>query len=200
MAFFDADLAVNNSELNELNIFKHKTENGEKKGILYFSRGDVTIEMAAVVKNNGGIEKGNDQRTCLQDRRRRADLGHRRDEVRQLPRVLHAHRRREARQGPRRPSSRARTPSGGPTSTMSSTASRATIRSTVGAVTTPSTVATARTNSSETSAMTSSTAAGQGQAEGKPRCRHLRLRSDADQHECRHGSQVQRTWPWTSSS
>ena len=59
MAFFDADLAVNNSELNELNIFKHKTENGEKKGILYFSRGDVTIEMAAVVKNNGGIEKGN---------------------------------------------------------------------------------------------------------------------------------------------
>lgn len=58
MVAFDADKAVNNSELNELNIFKKKTENWEKKGILYFQRGDVTIEMAAIVKNDKGEEKG----------------------------------------------------------------------------------------------------------------------------------------------
>jgi len=58
MVAFDADKAVDNSKLNELNIFKKKTDNWEKKGILYFQRGDVTIEMAAVVKNNKGVESG----------------------------------------------------------------------------------------------------------------------------------------------
>lgn len=58
MVAFDADMAVDNSKLPELKMFEGKTENYEKKGILYFQKGDDTIEMAALIKNKGGQEKG----------------------------------------------------------------------------------------------------------------------------------------------
>ena len=38
MAFFDADLPVNNSELPELEILGKKVQVSKKKGILYFRR------------------------------------------------------------------------------------------------------------------------------------------------------------------
>lgn len=59
MVAFDADMSVDNSKLPELKIFEKKTENWSKKGILYFERDDIVIEMSAVVKNNKGKEKGN---------------------------------------------------------------------------------------------------------------------------------------------
>lgn len=58
MVAFDADMAVDNSKLPELKMFMGKTENSEKKGILYFTKGEDTIEMAAVIKNKGGQESG----------------------------------------------------------------------------------------------------------------------------------------------
>jgi hypothetical protein len=58
MVAFDADKSVDNSKLPELKIFEKKTENWAKKGILYFERDGVVIEMAALVKNNKGKEKG----------------------------------------------------------------------------------------------------------------------------------------------
>ena len=60
MVAFDADQPVNNKKLPELKILEKKTYNSEKKGILYFENksGDIVIEMAAVIKNKGGQEKG----------------------------------------------------------------------------------------------------------------------------------------------
>lgn len=58
MVAFDADKAIDNSKLPELNILKKKTHNSQKKGILYFEKNGIVIEMTAVVKNKGGQEKG----------------------------------------------------------------------------------------------------------------------------------------------
>ncbi len=58
MVAFDADKAIDNSKLPQLDILKKKTNNSEKKGILYFERDGVVIEMAAIIRNKGGQEKG----------------------------------------------------------------------------------------------------------------------------------------------
>lgn len=58
MAFFDADKSVNNSKLSELEILGKKVHVSNKKGILYLSRDDITIELTGVFreKQNGDIE------------------------------------------------------------------------------------------------------------------------------------------------
>lgn len=50
MAFFDSNIAIDNSKLPELRILLKKTSNSQKKGILYFSRDDVTLAMTAKVQ------------------------------------------------------------------------------------------------------------------------------------------------------
>lgn len=57
MAVFDADKPVNNAELPELEILGKKVHYAQKKGILYFTKDDVTIEMTGVFKekSNGEI-------------------------------------------------------------------------------------------------------------------------------------------------
>lgn len=66
MAFFDADKAVNNSELKELEILGKKVEVNEKKGILYLSRDDITIELTGIFeeRKNGKIEGTVTQIAC----------------------------------------------------------------------------------------------------------------------------------------
>jgi Ca2+-binding RTX toxin-like protein len=58
MAYFDADLPVNNSKLPEMEILGENVEVSEKKGILYISKDDITIELTGNFKekNNGDIE------------------------------------------------------------------------------------------------------------------------------------------------
>jgi Ca2+-binding RTX toxin-like protein len=59
MAFFDADLPVNNSKLPELEILGKKVEINEKKGILYLSRDNITIELTGIFKEKAdGSTKG----------------------------------------------------------------------------------------------------------------------------------------------
>ncbi len=60
MVAFDADRKVDNSKLPQLEIFEGKTSVREKKGILYFEdkQGKFVIEVAAVIRNKGGEEKG----------------------------------------------------------------------------------------------------------------------------------------------
>ena len=50
MAFFDADLPVNNSKLPELEILGKSVQVEEKKGILYLSKNGITIELTGVFK------------------------------------------------------------------------------------------------------------------------------------------------------
>ena len=59
MAFFDADLPVNNSKLDELEILGKKVQVENKKGILYISKNNITIELTGVFKEkNNGDYKG----------------------------------------------------------------------------------------------------------------------------------------------
>jgi len=58
MALFDADKSVNNSTLPELEILGKNVQVENKKGILYISRDNITIELTGVFKekDNGNIE------------------------------------------------------------------------------------------------------------------------------------------------
>jgi Ca2+-binding RTX toxin-like protein len=58
MVAFDADKSANNLKLDELKILSKKTSNYAKKGILYFEKDGIVIQMEAVVKNNKGEESG----------------------------------------------------------------------------------------------------------------------------------------------
>lgn len=59
MAFFDSDKSVNNSKLKEIDLLvAKKVSVTKKKGILYYEKGNVTLEVAGVLKETkeGTIE------------------------------------------------------------------------------------------------------------------------------------------------
>ena len=63
MAFFDADLPVNNSKLTELEILGKNVQVEEKKGILYLSKNDITIELTGVFKETNDRHRWNGRRS-----------------------------------------------------------------------------------------------------------------------------------------
>ena len=65
MAFFDADLPVNNSKLPELEILGGKVQVEEKKGVFFFSKDDITIELTGTFQETKqGIDGTVHQLVC----------------------------------------------------------------------------------------------------------------------------------------
>lgn len=59
MALFDADKSVNNKTLPQLEILGEKVQVENKKGILYISKDNITIELTGVFhENNNGVIHG----------------------------------------------------------------------------------------------------------------------------------------------
>ena len=182
MAFFDADLSVNNSKLNELEFLVENNVNVyKKKDLLYSEKDNKVLEVGGVLKEkNDGTISGKVISLAVKDTENDDpvwDLSNFSFDANKLaPRCLG----RKASKRSAKSCSRARTLSGDRISTTNCLASMATTRSRAGAATTGSTAARARTSSRDSRKRRDPQAG-----------RHLRLRPEADQQR-RHDRQVQR--------